>query len=928
MAPQDDPAWLVGIDLGTTHTVVAACPLTDGEADPAIGAFAIEQLVRPGEIAALPLLPSVRYHAAPDELPASDLALPWPTGAAADHRPVVGELARRLGARTPGRLIASAKSWLSHPAADRAAPILPWGAADGVPRISPVDASASYLAHVRAAWDASHPDAPLARQALVITVPASFDESARTLTLEAARLAGLPRVRLLEEPQAVCYDWLWEHRHRLQAQLAAASLLLVVDIGGGTLDLTLISVSPGPSVPQLNRIAVGNHLMLGGDNIDLALAHQVERQLLGEEGRFSAGELSQLVEQCRLAKERLLAGDAPEAVTVTLLGSGSRLIGSARSAELRREAVQALVLDGFFPLVGLGEQPERKRSGVVEFGLPYVADPAVTRHLAAFLGEHRHAAREALGSAADIPVPDALLLNGGVFRSPLVVRRLIEQLRTWGRREPLCLANDRPEQAVAFGAVAYGLARRGHAVQRIGGGAARSYFLAVDAAADGRPQAVCILPRGTEEGHEIVLTDRGFLLTLGAPVRFTLLAARDDARPEAGAVVLADDEHLQTLPPLAVALAADDPAGPRERAVRVAASLSELGTLDLQCVALDDPAQRWRIEFQLRGRSPVVSADLTSQHPRLEPAVAAIREVYGRKSKATDPKAVKGLRARLEKILGPRDGWGTPLLRDLFAVLLDGLPHRRRSPDHERVWFSLAGYCLRPGFGYPLDDWRSDQLFATYGQGLQFVNETRNWSAWWTLWRRVAGGLDEARQLILLDDIAPYLNPETAKRGNTATLGKKRSYEDMVRLVAILERLPAETKSTVGGWLLERLARPGEPDACWWALGRIGGRVPWYGSPHAVVPRATIEAWLERVLQRDFRREPPAAFAATLLARRSGDRERDIDAALRARVIEALRAGRAPESWVSLVAEVQALSEADEQRMVGESLPSGLRLIG
>ncbi len=924
--PSPEPAYLVGIDLGTTHTVVACSPLA--AAEPRIELFPIEQSIRPGEVAALPLLPSVRYQAALDELTAADAALPWPSAATPDHHPVLGEWARRLGAKTPGRLIASAKSWLSHPAADHTAAILPWGAAEGVPKISPVEASASYLRQVREAWNFHHPEARLEAQELVVTVPASFDEAARTLTLEAARLAGLPRLKLLEEPQAVCYDWLWQHRHSLRQQLQATRLLLVIDLGGGTLDLTLIKVEPGHDEPQLTRIAVGNHLMLGGDNIDLALAHLAEQRMFGAEHRLTAGELSQLVEQCRIAKERLLAEAAPAAVTVTLLGSGSRLIGAARSAELHRAEVQAMVLDGFFPLAGLADLPERKRSGVVEFGLPYVADPAITRHLAAFLGEHGHAAREATGDETATPIPDALLLNGGVFRSPLVVRRIIEQLTVWGGRAPLWLANDRPDLAVAHGAVAYGLARRGQAVQRIAGGAARSLLLQIEAGSETEPpRGVCILPRGTEEGQEIVLADRTFLLTLGTPVRFTLVAATDDLRPPPGALVELDSDRFQTLPPLAVALDAVASRGSAGPAVRIAAALSEIGTLELHCIAVDDPEQRWNIEFQLRGRAQTAQFGEASRHPRLGEAQEHLRQAFGKKTKAADPKAIKALRGDLEKRLGPRAEWDTPLLRELFAALLDGLPHRRRSLDHERVWLSLTGFCLRPGFGYPLDDWRVGQIVGLYPLGLQFVNEARNWAEWWTLWRRVAGGLGDAEQLALFNDIAPFINPTTARRGNLPALARKRGYEDMVRLAAVLERLPPDTKAELGQWLLERLAKPGEPAASWWALGRIGSRVPWHGSTHNTVPRIQAEAWLEQALQRDFRKEPHAAFAAALLARLSGDRERDIDAGLRQPVIAALRAGKVPESWVTMVAEQQSLSEADEQRLFGEALPPGLKLI-
>jgi molecular chaperone DnaK (HSP70) len=923
------PRYLIGIDLGTTHTVAAYAELAHG-ARAQLELFPIEQSIKPGQVAARPLLPSTRYHAAPDELAETDTALPWaPTEAPDGYRPIIGEMARLLGAKSRGRLIASAKSWLSHAAADRTAAILPWGAPEEVPKVSPVEASASYLRHVRSAWNAQHPDAPLEDQDLVVTVPASFDEAARALTLEAARLAGLPKLRLLEEPQAVCYDWLWQHRKHLKKQLEGVRLLLVCDVGGGTTDLTLIKVEPGEDEPKLTRIAVGNHLMLGGDNIDLTLAHLAEQRILGEDRRLKSAELSQLVEQCRLAKERLLADDAPDSASVTVLGGGAKLIGGARSAELGRGEVRDMVLDGFFPRVGLDEHPDRKRSGVVEFGLPYAADPAISKHLAAFLSQHRLAAAEALDDGSALPVPDALLLNGGVFRSPVIVRRIVEQMAAWGGRAPKVLSNDRPDLAVAYGAVAYGLARRGVAIQRIGGGSARSYFLLVDTDASGETtrRGICVLPRGTEEGREVLLDDRTFLLRLGTPVRFHLASSAEDLRPKPGELAEIDDERFLVLPPLAVAFDRDSARGGAEQAVRIGAALTEIGTLDLHCVAVDDPEKRWSIEFQLRrgAAQPVLEA---RRHPRLDEALEKLRLAFGKKAKAADPKAIKALRNDLERILGPRAEWDTPLLRELFGTLLEGLPHRRRSADHERLWFSLVGYCLRPGYGYPLDDWRVEQAFAVHGQGLQFVNEAQNWAEWWTLWRRVAGGLDEAAQVTVFRDLAEFINPETAKRGNNATLAKKRGYEDMVRLAAVLERLPSATKAELGGWLLRRLEKSSEPSESWWALGRIGARVPFHGSAHNVVPTATVDEWLEAALARDFKKEPHPGFAAALLARMSGDRERDIEPALRQRVVERLRAAKAPESWIAMVNDVKELTEADEKRIFGEALPPGLKLIG
>lgn len=921
------PRFIVGIDLGTTHTVAAFADLKAG-ARAKIQLFPIEQSIQPGQVAARPLLPSARYQAGVDEITSHDLTLPW-GGVTSESGclPVIGELARVLGTKTPGHLIVSAKSWLSHPGVDHHAAILPWSAPEQVIRISPVEASASYIQHLRKAWNDHYPDFPLEHQDVVVTVPASFDEIARSLTLEAANQAGLSRLVLLEEPQAVCYDWLWEHRKNLADGLADVGLLLVVDVGGGTTDLTLIKVEQGGDEPTLTRIAVGHHLMLGGDNIDLGLAHLVEQRLLGGERRLSAGELSQLLEQSRQVKEKLLASDAPESLGVTILGTGSRLVGSSKTIALYRDEVHSMVLDGYFPLVEPDQLPDRKRSGVVEFGLPFAQDPAITRHLAAFLHQHQKVAAEALGVTTGRVYPDALLLNGGVFRSPMIARRVRQQLETW-RGEPIkVLRNDRPEQAVAFGAVAFGRARRGHVIRRIGGGSARSYYLLVESATNREAEFICLLPKGAQEGTLITLDHHDFLLKLGSPVSFNLVSTIEDYVPEPGELRQFSQDDLELLPPLAVAL--DHESGKTEQAVRIAASLTEIGTLDLFCLASDDGERRWKIEFQLRQTHDTTTSpsENSKVHGRAPEARQLILQIYGKKSKDQDTVSVKELRNELTKMLGSRESWDSLLLRELFDALLEGLPHRRRSPDHERIWLSLCGFCLRPGFGFALDEWRVGQLFAIYPMGLQFVNETRNWAEWWTLWRRVAGGLSESSQQTVFNDIAGFIDPDQAKKGKMPAMAKLRNYEEMVRLSAVLERLPVQQKIELGNWLLQRLTKTAESSESWWALGRIGNRVPLFGSIHLVIPRQVVEAWLENILTHDFRKHPHTAFAAAMLARKSGDRDRDIDPAMLARVVDKLKISKVPESWISMVIEVKELTESDQKRLFGENLPPGLKLI-
>jgi len=915
--------YIVGIDLGTSNTVVAYTAPGKRQVE----LFEIEQLVGPGQVAARPLLPSVRYHPAAGEIAAGELQLPWHTPDA-EEQVITGRLALDLGAQVPGRLVSSAKSWLSHASVDRLAPILPWGADSEVVKVSPVAASASYLAHVRAAWQHRFPKAPLEQQQLILTVPASFDEGARALTLTAARQAGLPNLRLLEEPQAAFYDWLFRHQDRLAEELAATRLLMVCDVGGGTTDLTLIQVSIKDGTPTLTRIGVGDHLMLGGDNMDLALAHLVEGRLPAGEGRLSAARFSQLTARCRAAKEQLLAAGAPAAVQLTLLGGGSRLIGGARSVELLRDEVLQVIVDGFFPRVAADEPIHQRRAAIVEFGLPYPADPAITRHVAAFLRRHAQAARQALGdelSAGQLPLPDTLLFNGGVFRAAALAERLQATLGDWRGAALRILHNDNPDVAVARGAVAYALVRQGHG-QRIGGGSARSYFLVLEEQGQ-RRQGICVLPRGTEEGHEVRLPERTFSLRLGQPVRFHLASSVADASYLPGEIATLDDEDFVRLPPIATVVQA--PAGSTQRDVRVQllTAMTEVGTLEIHCVGSEDAARRWLLEFQLRGDDGTPAAAAAALPARFADAVQAIERIFGASSQPVDNKEVRRLRAHLEHLLGKRDDWEMPLLRALFDALMQRARRRRRSAEHERLWLNLSGYCLRPGLGDPLDEWRIEQLCELLPQGIQYVHESQNWSEWWTLWRRAAGGLPPAQQEQLLAEVAPCLRSEATRTRSRLATAIAGSHDDMLRLVASLERLAISRKVDIGDWLLDRLRKASEKPLGWWVLGRLGARQSLYGSAHQVVPPEVAVRWLQALLAIDWKRVEPAAFAATQIARLTGDRSRDLADELREQVLTRLTASNASVTWINQVRTVIELDKADERRAFGESLPAGLRLL-
>ncbi len=901
---------VIGIDLGTTHTVVARA--RSGE-DPST--FAISQLTGPGEIGEQPLLPSFLF-AAPSGETTSD---PW-----GDLPWVVGEHARRRGQEAPGRLVSSAKSWLSHSRVDRNAAILPWGADDPeLPRLSPVDASAKILSHVRQAWDAKHPGEKMETlPLLILTVPASFDQVARELTVQAATRAGL-RVRLLEEPQAAFYD-VWS---RLGSDAVARgdedTLVLVVDVGGGTTDLTLISLSGPAQAPKVSRLAVGKHLLLGGDNIDLALAHVAESRMVSAPKKLDPRRFAELVLACRGAKERLLAEDAPESQRVSVLGKGSALVGSTLKTELSRDEVRRLVLDGFVPLVDKGAEVKRARSALMAFGLPYEHDPAITRHVAAFLNRHAPEGR----------APDAVLLNGGFFHSKILAERVLEVIRSFGGNPALVPGAD-PDLAVARGAVAYGKALGGSGLL-IGGGSAHGFFVALSDA-DEKKRAVCVVPRGAEEGARHVV-GRKFALRVGQPVRFEVYTS-DTGATAPGDVVELDSEQHARLSPLATTLEAED--GKTEVAVQLAGELSPVGTVEIECVASEqDAAGHYRLSFDTRGDAPEEAPEdvarkslrpgrapsMRPEGSRFTEAQNAIELVFGKGRSDVKERTVKELWRNLEKLLGDRGTWSGELSRALFDALSPNLKNRLRSASHERVFWMLSGFTLRPGYGHPLDPSRVKKIAPLFEAGLSFPAEARGWQQLWIAWRRLAGGIDEGLQTRIRNRIDPFLAP--SGQGPKKPKGfKPQAFDEMLELSAALERVPAERRAELGEWLIERTWSDRNP-RLWSAIGRLGARVPTYASAHYVVPAGVAERWLKHVMGEKWADQPLAARAARDLARVSGDRARDLSEAVREPVASALQRHGADPEWVRCVREHVALADKDRAEFYGAELPMGLRLV-
>ncbi|MGQ4808681.1 Chaperone protein HscA [Candidatus Entotheonellaceae bacterium PAL068K] len=606
-----DTRYTVGIDLGTTNSVLASAGSARDEDDTRIEVQSIQQLVNPGEVAALPALPSFLYIPGELDFPDGSLTLPWE----ATPSFVIGELARKRGAENPSRLVASAKSWLSYAAANRTAPILPWGAPKEIPRLSPVEASSHYLRHLQRAWDdrlaQEHPAGALEAQTLILAVPASFDEGAREWTLRAAQQAGLSQVTLLEEPQAAFYAWIESQGDHWRRQVKVGDLILICDVGGGTTDFSLIAVSEADGELRLERVAVGDHILLGGDNMDLALARLLQQRLEADGHRIDTWQLYSLWHQSRLAKEQLFATPQSEKQSITLLGAGTRLVGGTITTELRREDLNQVVVEGFFPQVASHEELRRQRRiGLQELGLPYAVDAAVTKHLAYFLSRQAQSSCEAetiRRGPSGLACPTHVLLNGGVMKAEVLRSRLVDLLNLWLSEagfDPISVLDASSfDHAVARGAAYYGQARRGRGV-RIRSGAPRTYYIGIESAMPAVPglaaplKALCVVPFGMEEGTAAQIPEREFGLVVGETAEFRFLSSTVRRQDPIGTLIEDWDDEIQELSPLEVTLqieGQEDTMLP----VRLESHVTEVGTLELWCVSRHGE-QRWKLEFNIR----------------------------------------------------------------------------------------------------------------------------------------------------------------------------------------------------------------------------------------------------------------------------------------------------------------------------------------
>jgi molecular chaperone DnaK (HSP70) len=875
----------VGIDLGTTNSALAYIDEREGDDRefPPLHIFETPQLVAAGRVEPRRTLPSFLFLE--------------------DGQPV-GVYAREQGAIVPTRLVHSAKSWLSNPDVDRTAKILPWDSQETGRVLSPVEVSAAFIGKFREEWDRTM-GVPLAEQDIVLTVPASFDEEARELTVMAARDAGLEKLTLLEEPAAAFYSWIANNLAQSRKKLFDGQVVLVCDVGGGTSDFSLIRVSREGDLVNFTRTAVGKHLLLGGDNLDLTLTWLVETKLGVP---LSVRQRSGLRRQCSAAKEKLLNEPNLASVEITVLGSGSSLIGRSLKTEILRSEVLELAMEGFLPFSQRGEGPkEEKRSLFRELGLPYVTDPAVTRHLNAFL--------ETAGQA-----PDAILFNGGFFIPAILRERVADVVGQWYGRRPEIFENSELDLAVARGAAYYSYVRATGSGVLVRGGLPRTYYIGLGDAREGKFAAVCLVPRGAEEGAAIEVDNDALQLVANRPVSFRLYSSLTRTDDKLGDVVefASDDAELHMHAPLNAVIRFGKKAEERLIPVKLGARLTEIGTLESWFESkIGD--NRWSLQFELRkpaAQKVERKAAAVVSEQALKASLELIGSVFSTDAKA--PIAPEELPAKLEQTMGlGKNSWPLAAIRQMGDTFLNAAGGRKKSPAYEIRWLNLCGFCLRPGFGYPGDDFRIEQVRRVYAGGITYGNQVQCEIDWWIFWGRVAGGLNRNQQADVYQRLSGFLLPRGSKKPQRVNASLLR---EMWRTASSLELLPLGTKAELGDALAKRVKAGDCKESELWCLSRLGARKLFYGPMNLVVPPATVTRWAEAILNL-----PHAGDALAAMARRTEDPMRDLPHATRESVKRKLE-GMAHADRLLAVLEGEEEDDTTLGRIFGEELPSGLVL--
>ncbi|WP_300464784.1 Hsp70 family protein [Desulfobacula sp.] len=927
-----DKQYVIGIDLGTTNSAVSyidvsvlknnASGTVHVNKKNAVKVFNIPQLTGHGEFTKIPVLPSFLYIPGEYDISKEVLKHPWKKR----EDLFAGTFARDHGSKIPSRLVSSAKSWLCNPQADRTAKILPWGS-EGVERVSPVTATSEYLLHIRNAWNhfVKDEDLFLENQYVVITVPASFNEAARDLTLTAVEMAGLgAAVTLIEEPLAAFYSWLLNHEDDWQQHVKPDDLILVCDVGGGTTDFSLISLKESNGSPRFERIAVGEHLILGGDNIDLALAKKVESKF---KSRFrstsvlSSDKWKTLCHRCREAKEQIL--DKGEArVRITIKGEGRSLIAGTLAADLMKQEVEEILLDEFYPYVESAKKLDIETGKeIADFGLPFEKDSAITRHIIRFLENHREDVRKHLSKE---PLPDFILFNGGTLKPLLVQDRIRQAIGDWfkaGESEwPRILENDIPELAVGIGASYYGLVKQGIGV-RVGSGSPISYYLGVSLQDDHVSQAICLVERGLDEGSVIELPQMKYEVRANEPVSFDIYSSSYRSGDKAGEIIPIDDS-FSTMTPIQTIIKFGKNGQRKTIPVTIGAEYTEMGTLSMYCHSgVSD--HKWKLQFQLR--DPQKGIDASESEVYDETLITSVcHRIHNAFTHPSDTNGdIKSIARQVEDIVAQKKtNWPLSFLRRIADQLIELESSRKHSAEHEARWLNLTGFCMRPGFGDAFDEERCRKLWKVYLTGLIYEKSKQNRLEWWIFIRRMAAGLKSGRQRQFFQDISSVL---MNGKNNKAKLSPQEQVE-LWMAAGNMERLLVKDKTALAKSLLPQLVANKKQDNLFWTLSRLGARELLYGSVDRVVPAREVVKWMNRIMKKKWHPNDPVENMIAQMSRKTGDRTRDLDEADVLRIVDWMQERKAKAAFIRIITQRMDMAATEKNAQFGEKLPAGLVL--
>lgn len=959
--------YFVGIDLGTTNSSVAYIDRLSEQGPTVIKTFMVPQLSAQGVIEKFEALPSFFYFPAGFELAEGAIKLPW--NESAEY--AVGKFAREQGAIVPGRMISSVKSWLCNGRVDRQKKILPWNKDNNMAGFSPLEVSSYYIQHIKNAWNhemsGGDPDYFLENQQIILTVPASFDESARELTLKAAQLAGLKNITLIEEPQAAFYYWIYKNKVDWNEKLNDGDVILICDVGGGTTDFTLIHASKnGDDYLELKRVAVGDHILLGGDNMDMAIAHHIEKTRMADKPRLDALSWTSLCMKCRSLKESLLGGSSNDSGSISIAGRGRGVVASTMKFTLTRDEISQILLDGFLNDVDFNSIDKKISSvaGLRESGLPYAEDPSISNQLAKFL--KRHVKDIARDSARAFVRPDKILYNGGVFKSSAIRTRATELVKSWlggGGSDAggfSVLDNGDYDLSVSLGAAYYAYTRSGSGV-RIKSGSARSYYIGVSTGDEGHAytpgrseKAVCVVTRGMEEGRKSSI-EAGLSVITNQPAQFALFSSTVE-EGAIGDIIDIDDENYIKLPPLFTCLNYGKKSKTPRIDISLSAYLSEVGTIDIYCLSKTSD-HRWKLQFNFRkhetsaagakqsevgeselkpiseaGETHAASEDKNiNQQPApidadtLKKAEALIEAAFAEKTSAAADnlnRIVKNLEARFNL---KKEEWQPDLIRALFAVMIKTAESKKISAAHEERWYNLAGFLLRPGFGAPMDDWRVKEALRVSFGGINFRGNKNSIINYYIFLRRIAGGMSAGQQLEVYNRLKEQIFG-SKKSGDKPFKVSANNQElvELLRMAASFELLPEQDKVQLGNLLKKTIRRDGPNIISVWALSRLGARRLVYGGPDCVVKPETAEGWVNVLLEFDWSKESYIPYSAILMARVTGDRKLDLGAAVMAEIQKRIETCPASEHLYDLLMNLAVLDENDQKLFFGESLPHGI----